>query len=143
MEEENMLLQELNRKEKLKFLDLALHMIVADGPINDIEKKLLDTFIAEIGDDITDEYSFTLSSDLDITLQYLSEKPIKIRNIIFLNLLHLTLFEDFYTISEHFLLENIQRQIGVSDDTKKKLMRLIYDQEAIIAKITNVVNEPK
>ena len=51
-----MLLQMLNRKEKLKFLDLALHLVSIDGEPSNFEGRILMMMLAEIGDEVASIY---------------------------------------------------------------------------------------
>ena len=136
-----MLLQILDRKEKLKFLDLALHMIAIDGPISDAEKKLLELLINELGEEITAEYHFELSSDLEATLNFLGEKEQHVRNLIYLNLAVLILLEEFYNTKEHFFLEEIRIKLKVDEKAKTKLMRLVYEQKDLNDKIKKAIYE--
>ena len=70
-----MLLSLLNRKEKLKFLDLAIHMVAVDGEPTAFEKRILNMMLAEVGDDIYKEYTFTLAQDKDVTIDFFSKQP--------------------------------------------------------------------
>ncbi|HHT82479.1 MAG TPA: hypothetical protein GX003_03450, partial [Acholeplasmataceae bacterium] len=63
-----MLLQTLNRKEKLKFLDLALHLVSIDGEPSNYEDRILNLMLAEIGDDVAQEYTFKLSDNYERTI---------------------------------------------------------------------------
>src|SRR5690554_6772193 len=102
-----MLLSELNRKQKLKFLDLASHMAAVDGIPTSQEKRILNEKLAEVGDDIISEYSFSLSDDLEETIEYFQNENHQVRNIIYLNLIELLMIDGFYNTTEYFFLEDI------------------------------------
>jgi len=136
-----MLLQNLDRKEKLKFLDLALLMINVDGPISEVEQKLLDLLIAEIGTEITAEYNFSLSSDLQVTLDFFIKQPLNVRNIVYFNLLQLALIEDFYNTCEHFFLEDVAKQLKINKTKKTEFIRLIHAMNDVLEKVKETVND--
>ncbi len=123
-----MLLSNLNKKEKLKFLDLAIHMVSVDGEANANEERILNIMLAEVGDNIIDEYTFTLSSNVNETIDFFVKQAKPVRNIVFLNLLSITMRANIYNTSEHFFLDNIRRQFKISLTKKKELMALLYDE---------------
>src|SRR5690554_6941245 len=123
-----MLLSLLSRKEKLKFLDLVMHMVAVDGEPTEIEQRVLNIMLAEVGDGIVQEYTFTLSKNLEETLDYFKETSPTVKNIVYLNLLKVTMMDDYYNTTEHFLLEEIKDDLGITDFKKKQLMRLVYNE---------------
>ncbi len=123
-----MLLSLLTRKEKLKFLDLAMHIVSIDGDPTAIETRLLNMLLAEVGDNIIKEYTFTLSSDLDETINYFIEASPHIQNIVYLNLLRVTMEDEFYNTDEHFFLESIRQQFSITEQKKKRLMKIVYQE---------------
>ncbi|NLK12455.1 MAG: hypothetical protein GX312_02575 [Candidatus Phytoplasma sp.] len=136
-----MLLNLLNRKEKLKFLDLALHMINIDGKMTDAEEQLLSMFVAEVGDGIVKEYQYNLSKDLEETIKYFTDSALPVRNITYLNLLFLTMHEPFYNTSQHFFLEDLRKEFNIKETKKKQLMRLVYEQRDFLEKVKRSINE--
>lgn len=64
-----MFLSLLNRKEMLKFLDLAIYMVDVDGEPTQTEKRVLNKMIAEL-DQIKDEYSFRLTDSVENTIDF-------------------------------------------------------------------------
>jgi hypothetical protein len=140
MEVNNMLLTLLNRKEKLKFLDLVMHMVSVDGEPNAIEQRLLNIMLAEVGDGIVSEYHFSLSKDLEETIQYFVEASPTVKNIVYLNLVKVTMFDDFYNTTEHFFLEGLREKLGISDQKKKQLMQIVYMERDLRERAKRVVN---
>ena len=133
-----MLLSMLNRKQKLNFLDLAIHMVSVDGEATTFETRILNMMLAEVGDDIIKEYTFSLSSDLEETIDFFTEQPKTVRNIVLLNLLKLSLFDDLYNTSEHFLLDHIRRNFKISIAKRKELIGLLYDERDLNEKARRV-----
>lgn len=135
-----MLLTLLNRKEKLKFLDLVMHMVSVDGKPTEIEKRLLNMMLAEVGDGIVSEYQFALSKDLEETINYFSEASPTVRNIVYLNMVKVTMIDDFYNTTEHFFLEGIREKFKIGDLKKKQLMKIVYMERDLREKAKRVVN---
>lgn len=140
MEGKKMLLSLLNRKEKLKFLDLAIHMVSVDGEPTEIEQRLLNMMLAEVGDNIVKEYHFSLSQDLEETITFFSELNPTIQNIVYLNLMKITMNDDFYNTAEHFFLENIRSRFSIDDMKKKQIMRLVYNERDLRERAKRIVS---
>ncbi|PKK97422.1 MAG: hypothetical protein CVV58_01290 [Tenericutes bacterium HGW-Tenericutes-3] len=134
-----MLLSVLNRKEKLKFLDLAMHMVSIDGKPNELEQRLLNMMLAEVGDNIVQEYHFSLSKDLKQTLKFFEKANTKIKNIVYLNLIKVAMSDDFYNTLEHEFLEEMREQLQINDVKKKQLMRLVYMERDLRERAKRVV----
>lgn len=123
-----MLLSLLSRKDKLKFLDLAMHMVSIDGEPTEFEQRLLNIMLAEVGDGIVKEYQFALSKDVNETIQYFEESNLTVKNIVYLNLVKVAMTDEFYNTTEHFFLESIRTKFGINETKKKQLMRLVYQE---------------
>jgi hypothetical protein len=135
-----MLLSLLTRKEKLKFLDLAMHMVSVDGEPTALEQRLLNMMLAEVGDNIVSEYHFSLSKDLTETLEFFEKCSSSIKNIVYLNLIKVTMSDDFYNTTEHFFLEEIRDRFSITDAKKKQLMQLVYIERDLREKAKRVVS---
>lgn len=135
-----MLLSLLTRKEKLKFLDLVMHMVAVDGEPTEIEQRLLNIMLAEVGDGIIKEYTFKLSKNLEETVNYFREANPSVRNIVYLNLLKVTMMDDFYNTTEHLFLEEMRLEFSISDFKKKQLMRLVYNERDLRERAKRVVS---
>ena len=134
-----MLLSLLTRKEKLKFLDLAMHMVTIDGEASAIEKRFLQLMLAEVGDDIAAEYTFSLSDDLKETIEFFSAASIAVKNIVFLNLIKTTMIDELYNTAEHFFLEDIREHLGIDEYKKKQLIRLVYNERDLRERAKRIV----
>ena len=131
----------LNRKEKLKFLDLAIYMIDVDGEPTLVEKRLLETIKAELGKEIVDEYTFTRSDDVDNTIQFFIDSNKVVRNIIFLNLSKIMLVDDFYNTSEHVLLEKVQKAFSITPEKRRELIKLVYEEKDLREKVKRALED--
>lgn len=135
-----MLLQSLNRKEKLKFLDLALQLVSIDGEPSNYEDRILNLMLEEIGEDVASEYTFKLSDDYEKTISFFEQSPVTVKNIVYLNLSKLPLFDDLYNTRQHFFLEEIRTRFGMTEAKKRQLMRIVYDERDLIEKAKRAVN---
>jgi uncharacterized tellurite resistance protein B-like protein len=134
-----MLLSLLTRKEKLKFLDLAMHMVSVDGEPTELEQRLLNMMLAEVGDGIVSEYHFSLSKDLPETIEYFNQASPAVKNIAYLNLLMVAMSDDFYNTLEHFFLESIRENFKIDDTKKKQLMKLVYSERDLRERAKRIV----
>ena len=80
-----MLLSLLNKKEMLKFLDLAIYMVDIDGEPNEVEKRVLTKMVAEL-DKIKDEYSFRKTDSVENTLDFFVNCNQVVKHVVYLNL---------------------------------------------------------
>lgn len=138
--EKEMLLSLLTRKEKLKFLDLAMHMAVVDGQVSKIERRLLRTMLVEVGEEIANEYTFSLSGNLQDTIDFFREASVAVKRIVYLNLVKTMMVDELYNTAEHFLLEDIREAFHIEDMKKKQLIRLIYNERDLRERAKRIVN---
>ena len=134
-----MLLSTLTRKEKLKFLDLALHMVYIDGKPTDLEQRLLNMMLAEVGDNIVSEYQFTLSDTLEETIIFFDVLSSKTRKIVYYNLLKIALNESFYNTTEHEFLEMIRQRFHLHDQVKKDIIKAVYKEKDLRSEIERIL----
>ncbi|TVP86667.1 MAG: hypothetical protein EA375_00520 [Acholeplasmataceae bacterium] len=135
-----MLLSLLNRKEKLKFLDLAMHMVSVDGEPNELEQRLLNMMLAEVGDNIVQEYTFSLSKDVEETVKFFEKTAKPVKHIIYLNLLRVTMSDEFYNTLEHYFLEDIRQRLDINETKKNQLIRLVYNERDLRERAKRLVN---
>ena len=123
-----MFLSLLSRKEQLKFLDLAIYMIDIDGDPTDAEKRLLSKINGELGREVVDEYTFTKSKSVEESLEFFKDKADVVKNIVFLNLVQISMLEDLYNTSEHAFLEKVQKAFPISQEKRRQLISIVYDE---------------
>ena len=120
-----MFLSLLNRKEMLKFLDLAIYMVDIDGEPTEVETKVLKKMINEV-DAVKDEYSFRRTDTIENTIKYFMETNSVVKNIVYLNLVVISMEDDLYNTSELLFLEQIQKKFEISADKRRELISLVY-----------------
>ncbi len=135
-----MLLSLLSRKEKLKFLDMAMHMVSVDGEPTLVEQRLLNMLLAEVGDGIVQEYHFALSKDLNETLDFFETTNKTVKNIVYYNLMKVAMTDDFYNTTEHFFLEEIRERFQIDESKKKQLMNLVFAERDLRERAKRVVS---
>lgn len=135
-----MLLSLLSRKEKLKFLDMAMHMVSVDGEPTTVEQRLLNMMLAEVGDGIVAEYHFALSKDLPETLHFFEEANKTVKNIVYYNLMKVAMTDDFYNTTEHFFLEEIRERFQIDEAKKKQLMNLVFAERDLRERAKRIVS---
>ena len=113
-----MLLGLLSREEKIHFIDLLGKIIVVDGPTNELETQIINKLKHEMGDDVAKYRKTNLS--LEKLIEYFAEKPKTIKNLVFLNIVSASLYDDFYSVEEHIVIEKIQEQFGISNKKKQE-----------------------
>lgn len=133
-----MFLSLLSKKETLKFLDLAIYMVDIDGEPNEYEKKILAKMMAEI-DTVKDEYTFTLTDTIENTVQFFVETNQVVKNIVYLNLVTISMEDDLYNTSELLFLEEIERKFGISAEKRRELIGIVYAQRDLREKAIRVI----
>lgn len=134
-----MFLSLLTKKEKLKFLDLAVYMIDIDGRPTEVEKKLISRIYGEIGREIVEEYTFSKSDSIDDTIDYFKDANQAVKNIVFLNLVSISMEDDLYNTLEHLFLERIEKELGITAERRKDLMQIVYDERDVREKAMRVI----
>ena len=134
-----MFLSLLTKKEKLKFLDLAVYMIDIDGKPTEVEKKLISRIYGEIGREIVEEYTFSKSDSIDDTIDYFKDANQAVKNIVFLNLVSNSMEDDLYNTLEHLFLERIEKELGITAEKRKDLMQIVYDERDVREKAMRVI----
>lgn len=134
-----MFLSLLTKKEKLKFLDLAVYMIDIDGKPTEVEKKLISRIYGEIGREIVEEYTFSKSDSIDDTIDYFKDANQAVKNIVFLNLVSISMEDDLYNTLEHLFLERIEKELGITAERRKDLMQIVYDERDVREKAMRVI----
>lgn len=134
-----MFLSLLTKKEKLKFLDLAVYMIDIDGKPTEVEKKLISRIYGEIGREIVEEYTFSKSDSIDDTIDYFKDANQAVKNIVFLNLVSISMEDDLYNTLEHLFLERIEKELGITAEKRKDLMQIVYEERDVREKAMRVI----
>lgn len=133
-----MLLSLLNKKEMLKFLDLAVYMVDIDGEPNEVEKRVLAKMIAEL-DKVKDEYSFRKTDSVENTIEFFVNCNQVVKNVVYLNLVIISMEDDLYNTSELLFLEDIQRRFDISNDKRREIISIVYDERDIRERASRII----
>ncbi len=131
-----MLLDLLTKKEKHLFLDLAAHMTKADGTILESESIALKVMTNEMGKDAIGH----VKTDITKSVLELGKSSFKIQRIILLNLIVLSLSDDFYHTEEHLIIEELLASWNISAKKKAELFKLVYNYKDLREKAKLVVS---
>ena len=134
-----MLLSLLSKEEKYYFLDLLSKVISSDGPVSDYEKKVIELFKAEMGSDITKYRRSNQSTDQ--LINYFSDKSKAIKNVVYYNISWASLTDEFYSVEEHLILDDIQHVFGITNRKKMELLKAVYAERDLREKIKRIVAE--
>ena len=133
-----MFLSLLNRKEMLKFLDLAIYMVDIDGEPTDVEKRVLIKMIAEL-DQVKDEYSFRLTDTTENTINFFLGANQVVKNVVYLNLVWISMEDDLYNTSELLFLEKIQKAFEISAEKRRELISIVYAERDLREKAIRII----
>ncbi|MCR5113209.1 MAG: hypothetical protein K6A63_04665 [Acholeplasmatales bacterium] len=133
-----MLLSLLNKKEMLKFLDLAIYMVDIDKEPTEVEKKVLKKMINEL-EPVKDEYTFRLTDTVENTVEFFVNANNVVKNIVYLNLVTISMEDDLYNTSEWLFLEKLQKQFEISNEKRRELISLVYAYRDLREKSIRIV----
>lgn len=133
-----MLLSLLNKKEMLKFLDLAIYMVDIDGEPNEVEKRVLTKMVAEL-DKIKDEYSFRKTDSVENTLDFFVNCNQVVKHVVYLNLVIISMEDDLYNTSELLFLEDVQRKFNISNEKRREIISIVYDERDIRERASRII----
>ena len=133
-----MLLSLLNKKEMLKFLDLAIYMVDIDGEPTNTENRILTKMISEL-DAVKDEYSFRLTDTVENTIQFFVNCNQVVKHVVYLNLVIISMEDDLYNTSELLFLEDIQKKFEISAEKRRELISIVYAERDIREKAIRII----
>lgn len=134
-----MLLNLLSKEEKMYFTDLLMHVTSVDGTVNDFEKQIIKVFKTEMGDDLNRYKKSSLS--IDKLIEYFINKSKTIKNIVYYNIAWASLTDEFYSVEEHFLLDQIQHEFSITNKKKIELLKAVYAERDLKEKVKRLVCE--
>ena len=105
----------------------------------EVEKKLISRIYGEIGREIVEEYTFSKSDSIDDTIDYFKDANQAVKNIVFLNLVSISMEDDLYNTLEHLFLERIEKELGITAEKRKDLMQIVYDERDVREKAMRVI----
>ncbi len=122
----------------LKFLDLAIYMVDIDGEPTQYEKRILNKMIAEL-DEIKDEYSFRLTDSVENTIDFFAHTNKVVKNVVYLNLVIISMEDDLYNTSELLFLEKIQKKFDISAEKRRELISIVYAERDLREKANRII----
>lgn len=133
-----LLLSLLNDEEKGYFFDLLLKIIAFDGKVTpDDEQSIINTFQSELG-----EYKYQSSDKtFEELLEYFKEKSKVVKNIVLLNVFNVSLLDEWYSAEEHFMIEKVQENLGITEKKGLELKRLVYATRDLRERVKRVISE--
>lgn len=135
-----MWLSMLNTKETLKFLDLAIYMVSLDGNPTEAQKSLMNRIFREVGFVVSD-YSFDKRDSIEDTVEFFANSNQVVKNVVFLNLVKISLVDDLYNTTEHQFLVELQSRLNITQAKRKVLMTLAYEERDLREKVARAVKE--
>ena len=134
-----MLLNLLSKEEKHKFIDLLVKVINSDGPTSETEKKIVEMVKYEMGEDAT-KYRNS-DAPLDKLIEYFASKSKTTKNLVFYNLISASLSDEFYSVEEHMILEEVQTGLDISSKKNAEFMKAVYAERDIRERIKRIITE--
>ena len=107
-----MFLSGLTHEKQKAFLNLAYTMIYADGRLDEEEKKIFDSYKAEIDAD----FSEAQNVDFAKALAAFDDSSVTEKNGVFLELYAIALIDESYPEEEKILVEQAKARFNISDD---------------------------
>lgn len=135
----NMLLSLLSKEEKFHFIDLLTKLVFVDGAASELELQIIERFRLEMGDDVLKYKKSNLK--LDKLIEYFAAKTKTVRNLVLMNLISASLYDDWYSVEEHFLIEDIQNKLQITDKKRMELMKLVYAERDLREKARRIIQE--
>lgn len=134
-----MFLSLLSREEKQHFVDLLVKVVSVDGEASDMELQIINRLKHEMGEDVLKYRKSSL--DREKLIDYFAEKSKPIKNLIFLNIVIASLHDEFYSVEEHLLIEEIQNSFEISNKKKSDLMKIVYAERDLREKAKRTISE--
>ena len=132
-----MYLSTLSTNEKRLFLTLAFEVLKADGQISSSEARLIMSYAAQLGVPFDKE---DLNTDIDGVISELQSSSARVKRIILLELLRLSLSDDEAENNELALIGELSKVFGFDDQVLKEasdvaltLVKAAQSQEKFIA----------
>ena len=63
------------------------------------------------------------------------------KNIVFLNLVTITLTDDLYNTTEHLFLEHLQEKLGITPERRRELMAIAYDERDLRERAARILKQ--
>lgn len=135
-----MFLSLLTKEEKYYFIDLLVKIVNVDGDPTETELQVVNRLKYEMGEDAL-RYRSKSNMSLDKLIEYFANKPKATKNLVFMNLVSTALYDEFYSVEEHLLIEQIQNAFEISNKKKSELMKIVYAERDLREKAKRIIAE--
>ena len=134
-----MFLSLLTKEEKFYFIDLIVKVVNVDGDPTETEMQIINRLKYEMGEEVSRYRKSSMS--LEKLTEYFSQKPKATKNLVFMNLISTSLYDEFYSVEEHLLIEEIQNSFEISNKKKSDLMKIVYAERDLREKAKRTISE--
>jgi hypothetical protein len=134
-----MFLSLLSKEEKHYFIDLLVKVVAIDGEANETETQIINRLKYEMGEDALRYHKS--SASMEKLIEYFSQKPKATRNLVFMNLVSSSLYDEFYSVEEHLLIEQIQNSFEINNKKKSELMKIVYSERDLRERAKRTIAE--
>ena len=94
--------------------------------------------IAEL-DQVKDEYTFRKTDTIENTINYFINCNQVVKNIVYLNLVTISMEDDLYNTSELLFLQKVQEKFEISNEKRRELISLVYAQRDLREKGIRII----
>lgn len=134
-----MFLSLLTKEEKFYFIDLLVKVVAIDGDATEIEMQIINRLKYEMGEEALKYRKSNLT--LEKLIEYFAQKPKATKNLVFMNLISTSLYDEFYSVEEHLLIEQIQNSFEITNKKKADLMKIVYAERDLREKAKRIISE--
>lgn len=134
-----MFLSLLTKEEKFYFLDLVSKLIRVDGEPSETDLQVLTRLKSEMGEE-GQRYRRSNQS-VEKLIEYFADKSKVTKNLVFMNLVSVSLYDEIYSVEEHLLIEEIQAALNITDRKKADLMKVVYTERDLRERAKRIISE--
>ncbi len=130
----------LDEEEKALYLELAIHMAMADEKLEKEEKTLLGSYCWEMGLPFREDYK--VQHSLDEVISQLNQKCTeKERKIVYIELAGLAMADNDYADSEKSLMEKIRKGLDISEKTADSIFNSVIELKELYNRLADILDE--
>ena len=133
-----MFLSGLTHEKQEAFLNLAYTMIYADGRLDAMEKKLFDSYKAEITDA---DFNKAHKVDFAEALAAFDDSTVTEKTGVFFELYAIALIDESYPDEEKILVDTMQKRFGITDAKMKEMRDGLQSLTAAYSKLSKIVGQ--
>lgn len=131
-----MFLGMLSPRCKENFLDLAIHLVMADNVLRREEKNILAGYCGEMG---LDYFQNRKPMELDTLIRSFDEESWQVKKIVFFELISLALSDKDYAPEEKALIKRIKAGFSITDEIEKVMEETIIKIFDLYTKTNDII----